>query len=106
MKLTLISSTSRALLAAGLFAAVASAQAASGFTVSHEQESMVQAGMSTSEVEQALGRPAERMHYLSEAGPTWTYTLNGPQDPVTVFVVQFGADGHVVSTSELLEQTD
>ena len=92
--------TTRGLLAAGLALAAVSVQAASGFAVSRTQETSVEVGMSASQVEQILGRPAERFTYRSASGPTWTYYVAGSPYGTTAFDVTFGSDGRVVSARE------
>ena len=49
----------RWLLAAGLAFGIAAAQAAGGVTITQSQEATVGVGMSASQVEQILGRPAD-----------------------------------------------
>jgi hypothetical protein len=99
----------RRLLVAGLALAAAAAQAAGGYSVAPAQEKLVTAGMSQGEVKQALGRPAQTMRYVNEAGPTWTWDVNtvgiGGADQ-TVFDVDFGADGRVASAQERVIQRD
>jgi hypothetical protein len=102
MTLKLVPHTPRVLLAAGLFLGAAAAQAASGFTVTKGQEVLVRPGMSTAEVQSALGQPDRDLHYRNEPGPTFTYQVSGTAD--TVFDVDFGADGRVASASERVVQ--
>lgn len=90
--------TARALLAAGLLVGVAAAQAATGYTVTHDQESLVRPGMTEAAVEAALGHPAQNVQYRNESGPTFVYSLVGAPD--TEFDVAFGADGTVASVVE------
>lgn len=103
MTLKLIPRTPRVLLAAGLFLSVAAAQAASGFTVNPSQEALVTPGMSTAEVQLALGRPAQSIKYGNEPGPTFTYQVIGKKD--TLFDVDFGGDGKVASLSERMNES-
>jgi outer membrane protein assembly factor BamE (lipoprotein component of BamABCDE complex) len=88
----------RWLLAVGLAAGVATANAASGFNVTKDQEALIAPGMSTVEVQSALGRPAHNVRYANEPGRTWTYRTIGSTE--TVFDVDFGADGRVAAVSE------
>ena len=104
MTVKLIPQAPRVLLAAGLFFGVAAAQAASGFTVSHDQETLVKQGMSTAEVQSTLGRPARSIKYGNEPGPTFTYRVVGSEE--TLFDVDFDASGKVVSVNERIEETD
>lgn len=90
----------RWLLAAGLTFGVAAAQAASGVTITAGDEAKVAVGMSTTEVQQNLGRPADIVRYRNESGPTWTYEVDGAPFGVTEFDVDFGSDGKVVSVGE------
>jgi len=90
------------LLAAGLILGAAAAQAASGFTITKGQEVLVRPGMSTAEVQSALGHPEQNLHYRNEPGPTFTYSVAGTED--TVFDVDFAANGRVASTSERVLQ--
>jgi len=92
----------RVCIAAGLLAAVAAAQAASGFTVQPRQESLVVPGMDSTAVLQALGRPALQRSFHNEPGPTWTYRLAGSE--ATLFDVDFDADGKVASVSERMDE--
>ena len=98
----LFSRTPRTLLVAGLFLGAVAAQAAAGYTISQAQEGLVKPGMTTAEVQAALGHPSLNIHYHNEPGPTFTYDLAGVQD--TVFDVDFAADGTVASTSERVEE--
>jgi outer membrane protein assembly factor BamE (lipoprotein component of BamABCDE complex) len=100
MKFNLKPQTSRWLLAAGLMFGVAAAQAAGGFTVNHDQENSIKVGMTTTEVQQALGRPARNVKYGNEPGPTWAYNVVGTAEPMTVFEVDFSSDGKVASVDE------
>lgn len=90
----------RAILATGLLFAVAAAQAASGVAITESREALVKQGMSAAEVEQAVGRPAEKARFLNEPGPLWTYNVTGGVYPMAVFEVDFGADGKVASVIE------
>ena len=91
----------RWLLAAGLAFGAAAAQAASGVTITQSQEATVGVGMSTSQVEQILGRPADVITYGRAPGPTWTYAVGGGSPfGVTEFDVDFGSDGRVTSVGE------
>jgi hypothetical protein len=103
MKLTLKSQSAQWLLTAGLVLGVASANAASGFTVTHEQEMRVTAGMTAGEVRQVIGSPLAIQKYGNEPGPTWSYRVAGAGvDPYDiVFDIDFGADGRVASVSEV-----
>jgi hypothetical protein len=100
MQRKLISHTPGVILAGGLMFGVAAAQAASGSTVEPREESMVTVGMDAAQVEQAIGRPAEKEKFAVEPGPTWTYRVAGND---SVFDVDFGADGKVASVSERTE---
>jgi hypothetical protein len=100
MKFNLQPQTRRWLLAAGLVSGVAAAQAAGGFSVTPDQESSVKVGMTTTEVQQALGRPARNVKYRNEPGPTWAYNVVGNTAPITVFEVDFSSDGKVASVDE------
>ena len=91
----------RWLLAAGLAFGATAAQAASGVSVTESQETAVKVGMSATEVEQILGRPAHVVSYRSAPGPTWTYHVFGATPfGMTDFDVTFGADGKVLWASE------
>ena len=90
----------RWLLAAGLAFGAAAAQAASGVTITQSQEATVGVGMSASQVEQILGRPANVFTYGRSPGPTWTYEVDGAPFGVTEFDVDFGSDGRVMSVGE------
>ena len=103
MKLTLKSHTAQCLIAAGVVLGVASAHAASGFTVTHEQELQVTAGMTAGEVRQVIGSPLGIQKYGNEPGPTWSYRVAGAGGSSydVIFDVDFGADGRVASVSEV-----
>jgi hypothetical protein len=91
----------RWLLAAGLAFGAAAAQAETGVTITQSQETSVKVGMSTTEVQQILGRPAHIVEYRSAPGPTWTYHVFGATPfGMTDFDVSFGSDGKVAWTSE------
>ena len=90
----------RWLLAAGLAFGAAAAQAAGGVTITQSQEATVGVGMSASQVEQILGRPADIITYGRAPGPTWTYEVEGSPFGVTEFDVDFGSDGKVMSVGE------
>lgn len=92
--------TSSCLLAAGLAFGAAAAQAASGVTITESQETRVAVGMSTAEVQQNLGRPADIVKYRNASGPTWTYEVVGAPFGMTDFDVNFGSDGKVASVGE------
>jgi hypothetical protein len=100
MKSTISLRMSSYLLAAGLAFGAAAAQAASGVTITESQETNVAVGMSTTEVQQNLGRPADIVKYRNAAGPTWTYEVFGAPFGMTDFDVNFGSDGKVVSVDE------
>lgn len=108
MKLSLKSQSTQWLLAAGLMLGIATADAASGFTVTHEQERQVTAGMTAGEVRQVVGSPARIAQYGNEPGPTWIYRVPGagvsPYD--VVFDIDFAADGTVASVSEVQQSLD
>ncbi len=88
------------LLAAGLAFGAAAAQAASGVTITASDETKVALGMTTTEVQQALGRPADKITYRNESGPTWASEVDGSPFGVTEFDIDFGPDGKVVQASE------
>lgn len=96
------------LLALGA-AGAAHAGMLSGYSVAPTQERLITAGMSQDEVKQTLGRPAHMARYGNEPGPTWSYDVNtvtvGGADQ-TLFDVDFGADGRVVSAQERVVETD
>src|SRR4030095_3641551 len=88
------------LLAAGLALSGATAQAANGVWMTQSEETAVKVGMSTSEVERVLGRPARIVSYRDAPGPTWTYHVAGAPFGMTDFDVSYGADGKVLYASE------
>jgi hypothetical protein len=95
--------STRWLLAAGLAAGVATAYAANPFNISVEQEALITPGMSASEVEQAIGRPEHVAVYVNQDGPSWTYNVaSGSWRDGMAFEVDFGADGRVVSSEQLV----
>ena len=93
--------TTRFFFACGLALAAAATQAASGVSVTDSQVAAVKVGMSTTEVEQILGRPAHIISYRNAPGPTWTYHVFGANPfGMTDFDVSFGADSKVLWASE------
>ena len=92
--------TTRWLLAAGLAFGVAAAQGATGYNVTESQRGAVSYGMTSSEVQQILGRPAHIIMYRGAPGPTWTYTVLGAVFGTTELDVDFGSDGTVKSVGE------
>jgi SmpA / OmlA family len=93
----------RSLLAAGLALGIASAYARD-YNVTHEQEQLVQPGMTADALKAALGSPAGTQAVANEPAPIWIYHVaNSPTavpESRTVFDVHFGADGRVTSASE------
>ena len=88
------------LLGAGLALGVAAAQAASGVSITESQEPAIAVGMTQSQVEQALGRPADVINYPFAAGPTWSYNVEDATFGITSFDVDFGGDGKVTHAAE------
>ena len=78
------------------------AQADNGFTISTARENAIALGMSASEVQQLLGRPARAVHYRSSPGPTWTYRVTDPLFGRTEFNIDFGADERVIAKGEMV----
>jgi outer membrane protein assembly factor BamE (lipoprotein component of BamABCDE complex) len=103
MKLALKSHSAHWLLGVGVALGVASANPASGFTLTHEQESEVTTGMTAGEVRQVIGSPLSIQMYGNEPGPTWTYSVLGQGvSPYNVeFDIHFGTDGRVASVNEV-----
>jgi hypothetical protein len=106
MRYRLNPSISRCLLAAGLVFSAAAAMAAGGYTVNQKQETLIQAGMSQDEVRQIVGRPARVEKFGNEPGPTWTYGVAGGLGYVSMFDIDFGADGRVASAQERIVDVD
>lgn len=92
--------SARVLFASSLLLALAGAHAANGYSVWPRDEGKVKTGMSMDEVRQALGEPSRSAKYRNEPGPTWTYTVNGYDNPRAVFEVDFSADGTVASVDQ------
>ena len=90
------------LLATGLAFGAAAAQGASGGTIAQSQEATVGVGMSATQIEQILGRPADIFRYGRAAGTTWTYEVNRAPFRMTEFDIDFGSDGKVMSVGERL----
>ena len=88
------------LLAAVVALGAAGAQAAAGVSITTSQQSSVRSGMTTSEVEQVLGRPAHVVSYRNAPGVTWIYHVINPAFGTTDFDVTFGADGRVLWATE------
>jgi hypothetical protein len=89
-------------LLVGLFGIVVTAYADSGFTITTARENAVAIGMSTTDVEQLIGRPAYAMRYRSSPGPVWTYRVVDPQFGRTEFNVEFGTDQKVLAKGEIV----
>ncbi|HSI59434.1 MAG TPA: hypothetical protein VLA16_17865 [Ideonella sp.] len=107
MNTPLKTQASRLLFAVGLAVGAIAAHAAGGVSVVPSQESLVQPGMSQAEVKQALGRPARHEKFMNEQGPTWTYDVATVEtDGQTLFDVDFGADGKVVSATERIVESN
>ena len=104
LKFTTSTIATRLIVMAGFAVFSALAQAASGFTVTQNQEALVTPGMSMAEVRQALGPPSQRIKYRNQPGPTFTYQVIGTGD--TLFDVDFDANNQVVSTSERIVPMD
>ncbi len=90
----------RFLLAAVLAFGGAAAQAANGVWMTQSEETAVRVGMTTTEVERVLGRPARIVTYRDAPGPTWTYHVAGAPFGMTDFDISYGADGKVSYASE------
>lgn len=106
MTFTLGHSRLRSTLVALALCSAALVQAATGYTVTADQQAAVKVGMSRDEVRALLGRPAHNLKYRSEPGRSWTYgviglTLSGEH---AVFDIEFSADGRVLSTDRRIEQ--
>ena len=89
-------------LLAGLVLSSAEAQAGKGFTVSTSDENAIAIGMSASEVQQLLGRPARAVQYRAAPGPTWSYRVIGGVFGKTEFIIEFGPDNRVISKGEMV----
>ena len=90
------------LLLAGLVLSSAEAQADNGFTISASRENAIAIGMSASEVQQLLGRPARAVRYRNAPGPTWTYRVVGALFGKTEFNIEFGPDERVMTKGEMV----
>ena len=105
----------RALLASGALLGTAAAHAidwsgfswaaANRYNVTQSQEALVRPGMTSSEVQMALGPPAHAVKFPSEPGPTWTYRVTDTPFTHLVFDVDFGADGKVVAASQRMDDS-
>jgi len=95
-----LTQTSRLIVASSLLLGFAAAHAASGFTVTPDQEKLVTTGMTMSEVQQTLGHPALTEQFRNEPGQTLSYNVVGGTDQSMLFDVDFGANGKVASVSE------
>jgi len=91
--------TARRRLFVALALVAVAAQAAGGVSITRTQEAAVRLGMSTAEVRQILGRPAEILKYRSAPGPSWHYRIVGSAGAVD-FDVDFDSDGRVISARE------
>jgi hypothetical protein len=91
---------------AGLVLISAEVHADNGFTVTTSRENVIAIGMSTSEVQQLLGRPARAVRYRNTPGPVWTYTVVAPLFGRTEFNIEFGADEKVMAKGEVVIGSD
>ena len=91
---------------AALFSSSAAAQAGNGFTVTSSQENAIAIGMTASEVQRLLGRPANVFRYRNVPGPTWTYRVPGALFGRTEFHIEFGPDERVISKGEMVVGSD
>ena len=89
-------------LLAGVLSVLTEAHAQNGFTVTRSRENAISIGMSASEVQQLLGRPARAVQYRANPGPVWTYTVVDPLFGKTEFHVEFGTDQRVIATGEMV----
>lgn len=103
MTLRFISLAPRLLAAAGLVMGAAAAQAAPGYWVTQQQETMVSPGMSMQQVRQILGPPERNVHYRNQPGPTYTYRVINEEEHL--FDVDFGPDGMVKTMNERMDPT-
>lgn len=99
-------SVSRCLLAAGLVFGATAAMAADGYTVNEKQEAQIKVGMSQAQVRQIVGQPMRMEQFGNEPGPTWTYDVVGGLGYVSMFDIDFGADGRVASSQERIVDVD
>ena len=58
--------------------------------------------MSTSEVQQLIGRPDRAAQYGNTPGPVWTYRVVDPLFGRTEFNVEFGGDERVLAKGEIV----
>ena len=86
------------IIVAALAAAAFAAHAAHGFSVTRSQQAAVRIGMTSDEVRQVLGRPAQVFVFRNSPGPSWIYRTTIAGD--SVFEIEFGADGRVISARE------
>ena len=93
-------------LLAGLALVSAEVHANGGFTVTTSRENVIAIGMSTSEVQQLLGRPARAVQYGNAPGPVWTYGVVDPLFGRTEFNIEFGADEKVIAKGEVVIGSD
>ena len=91
---------SRWVLVATLSLGALGAYAASGYKVTPMQESQVKVGMTTTEVQSTLGRPARITKYRNEVGPTWTYDVSNASSDHTVYEIDFSPEGKVIKMNE------
>lgn len=89
-------------LAACAVAALGTAQAAGGISVTQREAARITAGMSVDEVRGLLGRPASDVQFRNEPGPIWLYHVTDAIDPVYLEIA-FGKDGRVTGTSQYVD---
>jgi len=109
MNIKLGTIATHSLLTVGLALGVASAHARD-YNVTHDQEQLVQPGMTADALKAVLGSPAAVEAVGSEPGPIWTYQVANVSSAIpdgrTLFDIQFGADGRVISANEFFTVPD
>jgi outer membrane protein assembly factor BamE (lipoprotein component of BamABCDE complex) len=74
-------------------------QAAGGITVHRSDAAAIRTGMTTAEVRQILGQPAQVFKFRNATGPSWNYRISGSSGTLE-FGIDFDAEGKVILARE------
>ena len=101
MKFNLKAPSSRILLTTVLAASAVASFAATGYNVTATQESLIKTGMSSTQVQQMIGKPFNTVNFRNQDGLTWEYHVSGDAIGSKTFYIDFDAQGKVTSVSEI-----
>ncbi len=101
MKFNLKAQTPRLFLATLLALSAAASFAATGYTVTATEKSLIQTGMTSAQVQQTIGQPFNTVKFRNQEGPTWQYHMSGDAIGSKTFYIDFDAQGKVASVNEI-----